>query len=123
MVERVIKLLVILLVAILNMRVETKKMPTSQVEGYKKLWEPKKTGCLCPADVEIGYIYQYCGRELKPTSTGNCYPEQIYNCLEPNTEAFKLVFCGNPGGRHQCISQTCTENNEGCKMPHSKWCS
>src|SRR5665811_586641 len=115
-------MVVLLLVVKFNQSVQSKKLTTKEIEKAQKPSESshKLTGCLCPATIERGYGYDYCGKKLTAKSGGKFNPEAIYDCVFPNIEAVPIRNCAPV---KKCAQRTCNEDGDaGCKMPHSKQC-
>src|SRR5665811_1667210 len=83
--------------------VQAEKMRPEHIEQQKNITskQESKTGCMCPAVIEDGYINWYCGKELKTngTSGAKCNRDGKYRCVVPSIEACLLYTSPSPRDR------------------------
>jgi len=91
-------------------------MRPEHIEQQKNITskQESKTGCMCPAVIEDGYINWYCGKELKTngTSGAKCNRDGKYRCVVPSIEAIHEVDCETLG--KVCKPRACAPNDKEC---------
>ena len=105
--------------------VQTEKLDPERVQQLKDVESSreKKTGCMCPAVIDDGYINSYCGRELKTNGKSGaiCNTDGLYRCVIPAIEAVEEADCEI--SRKVCKQGKCfTKTDNECKPSRKRMC-